>query len=203
MLCRKRTSFRHSSRADRNADRLAVPQGDKRAMFQCPHDRQSLCRHCRRIATRSARRCKQSAPEHLPPAPSLGRWFSAEQRTHRPSLRTLASGDNPSPIGHSHRSPTTVYPLSPSPSARICAPSRALRSLLAKMLRTSLTQGAATIACIRARPRSLSGQSGIGTLGLITTSGWVMKKTDGMGLRGRTEQLDCNFSSAPGGDKDG
>ena len=61
----------------------------------------------------------------------------------------------------------------------------------------------ATIACIRARPRSLSGQSGIGTLGLITTSGWVMKKTDGMGLRGRTEQLDCNFSSAPGGDKDG
>src|SRR5580693_3920277 len=24
--------------------------------------------------------------------PALGRWFSAEQRTHRPSLRTLASG---------------------------------------------------------------------------------------------------------------
>ena len=77
----------------------------------------------------------------------------------------------------------TLYPLSPSPSARICAPSRALRSLLAKMPRTSLTQEAATIAHIRARPRSLSGQSGTGTLGLITTSGWVIKKTTGIRLK--------------------
>jgi hypothetical protein len=94
-------------------------------------------------------------------------------------------------------------PPSSSPSARICAPSRALRSLLAKMLHTFLTQDAATIARIRARPRSLSGQSGTGTLGLIMTSGWVMKKTVGMELSGRTEQFNRNFSSAPGGDKDG
>jgi hypothetical protein len=46
-------------------------------------------------------------------------------------------------------------------------------------------QEAATIARIRARTRSLSGQSAIGVLGLITTSGWVMKKTDGMGIENR------------------
>ena len=39
------------------------------------------------------------------------------------------------------------------------------------MLHTSLTQDAATIARIRPRPRSLSVQSGTGTLGLIMTSG--------------------------------
>jgi hypothetical protein len=33
---------------------------------------------------------------------------------------------------------------------------------------------------MRARPRSLSGQSGTGTPGLIATSGWVMKKTVGI-----------------------
>jgi len=30
-----------------------------------------------------------------------------------------------------------------------------------------------------------------------------MKKTVGMGLSGRTEQFNRNFSPAPGGDKDG
>jgi hypothetical protein len=62
------------------------------------------------------------------------------------------------------------------------------------MLHTSLTQDPATIARIRARPRSLSGQSGTGTLGLIMTSGWVMKKTVGMGLSGRTKQFNRNLA---------
>jgi hypothetical protein len=44
---------------------------------------------------------------------------------------------------------------------------------------TPLAQGQAAIACMRARPRSFSGQSGTGTLGSIATSGWVMKKTVG------------------------
>jgi hypothetical protein len=69
----------------------------------------------------------------------------------------------------------------PEPVSEDLRPLTALRSLLAKMLRTLWTQAAATIARIRPRPRSLSGQSRTGTLGLITTSGWVMKKTDGIG----------------------
>jgi hypothetical protein len=48
------------------------------------------------------------------------------------------------------------------------------------VFRTSLTQEAITIARIRARPRSLSRQSATGTLGSITTSGWVMKNTAGI-----------------------
>jgi hypothetical protein len=35
----------------------------------------------------------------------------------------------------------------------------------------------AAIACMRARPRALSGQLGTGMLGSIATSGWVMKNT--------------------------
>ena len=74
-----------------------------------------------------------------------------------------------------------LYPWSPSPSARICAPSRALRSLLEKIWRTPLAQGWAAIARMRARPRSLSGQSGTGMPGSIATSGWVIKNTVGIG----------------------
>jgi hypothetical protein len=57
--------------------------------------------------------------------------------------------------------------------------SRVLRSPLAKMHRSSLAQGGALIERIRSLPRSLSGQSGTETLGSITTSGCVMKKTVG------------------------
>jgi integrase/recombinase XerD len=70
-------------------------------------------------------------------------------------------------------------PMTTRPSARIRAPSRALCSLLAKMRRTPLIQGCAPIARMRARPRSLSGQSGTRTLGSIATSGRVIKKTVG------------------------
>lgn len=73
-----------------------------------------------------------------------------------------------------------AVPCSPSSSARSCAPSRALRSLLEKIRRTPLAQGEAAIACMRARPRGLSGQSGTGMLGSIATSGWVMKNTAGI-----------------------
>jgi hypothetical protein len=73
-----------------------------------------------------------------------------------------------------------VRPCSPSPSARSCAASRALRSVLQKIWRTPLAQGEAAVACMRARPRALSGQSGTGTLGSIATSGWVMKNTTGI-----------------------
>jgi hypothetical protein len=55
LLSRRRTSFHHSSRAGRNADLLAVRQGDNRAMSRCPHDRRSLDRHCPRLPIRAAR----------------------------------------------------------------------------------------------------------------------------------------------------
>jgi hypothetical protein len=49
----------------------------------------------------------------------------------------------------SRRGPsTTLYPFSPSPSARSCAASRALHSLLEKIWRTPLAQGKAAIACM-------------------------------------------------------
>ena len=35
---------------------------------------------------------------------------------------------------------------------------------------------------MRARPRGLSRHSGTGTAGSISTSGWVMKKTEGKGF---------------------
>jgi hypothetical protein len=74
-----------------------------------------------------------------------------------------------------------LYRRSPSPSARICASSLALRSLLEKIRRTPLAQGWAAIARMRACPRSLSGQSGTGMPGSIASSGWVMKNTVGIG----------------------
>jgi hypothetical protein len=73
-----------------------------------------------------------------------------------------------------------AVPVRPSPSAESCTASRALRSLLEKIWRTPLTQGEVAIACPRARPRTLSGQSGTGMLGSIATSGWAMKNTAGI-----------------------
>jgi hypothetical protein len=73
-----------------------------------------------------------------------------------------------------------AVPVQSKPSAESCAASRALRSLLEKIWRTPLTQGEVAIACLRARLRTLSGQSGTGMLGSIATSGWVMKNTAGI-----------------------
>jgi hypothetical protein len=141
-------------------------------MFRCPRDRQWPGRHCRGLAKRSARWCERSAPEHLRPTPSLGRWFVAEQRTRRRSLRILALGGNPSPIGRSHRG-----------HQRCCiGGARARqRGSVPRLSPCARCQGWAAIARMRACPRSLSGQSGTGMPGSIASSGWVMKNTVGIG----------------------
>ena len=55
-------------------------------------------------------------------------------------------------------------------------------------------QGCASMARMRATPRGLSGQSGTGTAGSISTSGWVMKKTVAMRRWYRTTQR-CGTAS--------
>jgi hypothetical protein len=203
LLCRRRTSFHHSSRADRNADRLAVPQGNNRAMFRCPHDRQSLGRCCRRLATRSARRRERSEPGHpcRLPASDAGLRLSKERIDQRLELslrevtcrRSVILAEiiddtvpaEPEPVGEDLRPLSCFAFATGKDTAHLFEPRGGYHC--------AHTRSAALVEWpIGDRNARLNHDIRVGD-----------KENHRHTVEGRTEQLDCNPSSVQGNDKDG
>ena len=118
------------------------------------------------------------APGARPRSSRLAHWYAAEQK--KASTAVSNSSLLRKPVAERSFSPrpvTTVYLLSPSPSVRISAPSRALRSLL----RTPLIQARQSMACSVHACAAVRVKWPIRNAhGLINgASGWVINKAVG------------------------
>ena len=102
---RRRTSFRHSSRADRSVDRSAAQRGSNRARSRSRRARQLRCLLTQELATWPAQRAHSPRLRRPPRALNLECSLGDARRTHRRSPRIRLWRGNPSPSGHSRRGP--------------------------------------------------------------------------------------------------